>query len=45
LPCSADVADTRLEVVLRNGRMLRVPEGVTPSHVRALADALEGIGQ
>jgi transposase len=39
------IADTRLEVVLRNGRMLRVPEGVTPSHVRALADALEGIGQ
>lgn len=39
------IADTRLEVVLRNGRMLRVPEGVTPSHVGALADALEGIGQ
>jgi transposase len=38
-------ADARLEVVLRNGRMLRVPEGVTPSHVGALADALEGIGQ
>jgi transposase len=38
-------ADARLEVVLRNGRMLRVPEGVTPSHVGALADALEGIEQ
>jgi hypothetical protein len=38
-------ADTRLEVVLRNGRMLRVPEGVTPSRAWALADALEGIGQ
>jgi hypothetical protein len=33
------------EVVLRNGRMLRVPEGVAPSRAGALADALEGIGQ
>jgi transposase len=41
----SDPADTRLEVVLRNGRMLRVPEGVTPSRAGALADALEGIGQ
>ena len=39
------IADARLEVVLRNGRMLRVPEGVTPSRACALADALEGIGQ
>ena len=39
------IADARLEVVLRNGRMLRVPEGVTPSRAAALADALEGIGQ
>ena len=39
------IADSRLEVVLRNGRLLRVPEGVAPSHVGALADALEGIGQ
>ena len=39
------VADARLEVVLRNGRMLRVPEGVAPSRAGALADALEGIGQ
>jgi transposase len=37
------MADTRLEVVLRNGRMLRVPEGVTPSRAGALADALEGV--
>ena len=37
------VADTRLEVVLRNGRMLRVPEGVAPSQVGALADALEEV--
>jgi hypothetical protein len=41
----SDTADTRLEVVLRNGRMLRVPEGVAPSRAGALADALEGIGQ
>ena len=39
------IADTRLEVVLRNGRMLRVPEGVAPSQVGALADALEGVEQ
>ena len=39
------IADARVEVVLRNGRMLRVPEGVTPSRAGALADALEGIGQ
>jgi transposase len=39
------IADARLEVVLRNGRMLRVPEGVAPSRAGALADALEGIGQ
>jgi transposase len=37
------IADSRLEVVLRNGRLLRVPEGVAPSHVGALADALEGV--
>ena len=39
------IADARVEVVLRNGRMLRVPEGVAPSRAGALADALEGIGQ
>jgi transposase-like protein len=39
------IADTRLEVVLRNGRMLRVPEGVAPSRVGCLADALEGVGE
>ena len=39
------IADTRLEVVLRNGRTLRVPEGVAPSRVGALADALERIGE
>ena len=32
-----------IEVVLRNGRVLRVPEGVAPARAVALADALEGI--
>jgi transposase len=39
------IAEARVEVVLRNGRTLRVPEGVAPSRAGALADALEGIGQ
>ncbi|SRR5712691_1041997 len=30
-----------IEVVLRNGRVLRVPEGVAPARAVALADALE----
>ncbi len=34
-----------IEVVLRNGRLLRVPEGVAAAHVVALADALEGFGR
>jgi transposase len=34
-----------IEVVLRNGRVLRVPEGIAPARAVALADALEGIGQ
>ena len=32
-----------IEVVLRNGRVLRVAEGVAPARAVALADALEGI--
>jgi hypothetical protein len=32
-----------IEVVLRNGRVLRVPDGVAPSRVAALADVLEGL--
>jgi transposase len=44
-PAGNAIADTRLEVVLRNGRMLRVPEGVAPSRAGALADALEGVGE
>lgn len=32
-----------IEVVLRNGRVLRLPEGVTPARAVVLADALEGL--
>jgi transposase-like protein len=31
-----------IELVLRNGRLLRLPEGVTPARAAALAEALEG---
>jgi transposase len=31
-----------IEVVLRNGRLLRLPEGIAPARAVALADALEG---
>ena len=34
-----------IEVALRNGRILRVPDGVAPARAGALADALEGIGR
>ena len=34
-----------VEVLLRNGRLLRVPEGVAATRVAALADLLEGSGQ
>ena len=34
-----------IEVLLRNGRVLRVPEGVSPARTVALADALEGYGR
>jgi hypothetical protein len=34
-----------IEVVLRNGRVLRVPDGVAPGRASALADALEGVGR
>jgi transposase len=32
-----------IEVVLRNGRVLRLPEGVAPARAVILADALEGL--
>jgi hypothetical protein len=31
-----------IEIVLRNGRVLRVSDGVAPARAAALADALEG---
>ena len=34
-----------IEVALRNGRVLRVPDGVAPGRASALADALEGAGR
>jgi transposase len=36
-------AGPAIEVVLRNGRVLRVPDGALPERAVALADALEGI--
>jgi transposase len=33
-----------VEVLLRNGRVLRLSERVTPAHAARLADALEGSG-
>lgn len=34
-----------IEVALRNGRILRVPDGVSPGRASALANALEGLGR
>jgi len=34
-----------MELVLRNGRLLRLPESVTPARAAALAEALERIAQ
>jgi transposase len=34
-----------IELVLRNGRVLRLPAGVAPARVAALADTLEGSGR
>ena len=34
-----------IELVLRNGRVLRLPAGVVPARVAALADVLEGSGR
>jgi transposase len=39
---SAAGVEPVVEVVLRNGRVLRLPEEVTPGRAGALADALEG---
>ena len=34
-----------IEVVLRNGRVLRLPEGATPARAVILAEALEGLAR
>jgi transposase len=41
----AAIVEPVIEVVLRNGRMLRLPEGVAPARAANLADALEGCAQ
>ena len=38
-------APPMIELVLRNGRVLRLPEGVTPARAAALAEALDGIAR
>jgi transposase len=40
---AASAGPTVIEVVLRNGRVLRVPDGVAPARAVGLADALEGL--
>jgi hypothetical protein len=40
----ARIGGAVIEVQLRNGRILRVPEGVAAVRVAALADVLEGSG-
>ena len=37
--------DSLIEVVLRNGRVLRLPASVAPARAAALADALEGVAR
>ena len=34
-----------VELVLRNGRVLRLPDGIVPARAAALADALEGLAR
>jgi len=41
----ASASGVVIEVVLRNGRLLRVPEDAAPARVAALADVLEGSGR
>jgi transposase len=42
---NASTGGAVIEVVLRNGRSLRVAEDATPARVAALADVLEGRGR
>jgi len=44
-PTRSDGGAAVIEVVLRNGRLLRLPEGVAAARVVTLADALEGVGR
>ena len=37
--------EAAIEVVLRNGRVLRLPASVAPARAAALADALEGLAR
>lgn len=39
---AAPTCGIAIEVRLRNGRILRVPEGIAPARVAQLAEALEG---
>jgi len=41
-PAESNDAGSMVEVVLRNGRILRLPETTGPSRAASLADALEG---
>jgi len=41
----SDTGEAVIEVVLRNGRVLRLPAGVASARVAALADMLEGFGR
>jgi transposase len=43
-PGASAGAEPVIDVVLRNGRVLRLPEGVAPARAVILADALEGCG-
>jgi transposase len=45
LAAKAGGCDPIIEVVLRNGRVLRLPDAVAPARAIALADALEGTGR
>ena len=38
----ATASTSAIEVRLRNGRILRVPEGIAPARVAQFAEALEG---
>jgi transposase len=42
---AVDAAPPIIELVLRNGLVLRLPENVTPARAAALVEALEGIAR